>query len=254
MSATSRLYLNTNDRSSGSNNDSTWIMTNNQINKFTTYAVQLEHAVIINGVYPTNTTNRDITFFENSNDLNVAIAQVPQGLYTGTTYATAVAAAMTTASAVFLNSYTYTGSYSTTTFKLTISANGANVFRIASTGTTAATQMGLTTFLVGHQNSQTMSSPVSLSGSTYLDILASFPTGAIDSSNWTKQILARVFLTDPYGTFIYWSSDLESSHIVVSNQDLQRISLTLRDDANNDFTLPNTFYCSYVLRLDPVVA
>jgi hypothetical protein len=244
---TSRFYLNTRDKTSGTPNDATWIYPN-IIDRFSQFQLELEQACIINAVYPTNSLNNTIVFAENSNDGSLATCIIPVGVYTGVAYSLALSTVMTSAS---LNGYVYTATYSSVSKKITLSADGAHVFRLTN-ASTALTQMGFTTLLVGHQNSETSQSPVSLAGSAYVDVIASFQTNALDSSGFSKNILTRLYLTSDFGSYIFYTTSNINTKISVSNVDLQRITLTLKDDQGNDFALPNAIQCSYVLALNPI--
>jgi hypothetical protein len=115
-----QLLINSKDRLNGTSTNFeakvSGYQTNN--NTSTPSKIQLIGIEFSNAIYTVNTFNNSISFFETTGT-NVTIV-LPSQIYTISALATQLATSMTSASLV---SNTYTASYSSTTLKMTITAN-----------------------------------------------------------------------------------------------------------------------------------
>lgn len=203
--------------------------------------ISLEELAFQNLVYPINSNYNTLVVDENATStLTVSLTEKN---YTGNTFATEIQTQLNTNT---LEGIVYTVSYDDETRKLTISADGANTFQILS-DSTCLRELGLLEAMPTAQNSYTMLYPVRLDGSEYVDIETNLPLNNI-SSNGRTNILARVYLTSPFGSLQTFENNTPD-RLRLNTQQFSSINIKLLDDRNNFFTIPKNSNSSYVFKL-----
>jgi hypothetical protein len=246
-----KLFIDTSQKTYGSNTSSSFFLEDNIINEYSSFNVQLNKCAIVHSQYPTNSNNNTLVFYENNNDVASATITIPEGTYTGATYASTLATLLTTESLATLNGYTYTVTYDSVTFKITISA-GANVFRIDS-ASTCELQLGLSTYEVSHVTTQTMASTVQLAGTKYVDVTISFNTDNIGGI-YNYNVLERIHIIAGFGGYIFFENNSHQVVHRVRSNELNNIKIELRDDLGNVFEEQVNAYNSYTLLLTPHIS
>lgn len=191
--------------------------------------VSLESMKFINSVYPINSTNNTFVFRENSGVVDFT-ATVSAGSYTGTDMASALQTAMNASGAA----NTYTVTFSSTTYKITISANGVNTFNIQSSSTILA-KIGFASTST-FSNSKTGSYLVRLDGTSYIDIVTSLPVTTF-CSNYSRQVLKRVYFNQPFGSIIVYE-DSQADALPLRTSELSLLDIQIFDDTGALWAIP----------------
>jgi len=203
--------------------------------------ISLEEICFQNLNYPINSNYNTIIIEENGT--STISVNLTQQNYDGNSFATEIASKLNTAS---VEGITYTCSFDTNTRKLTLSADGANTYQIL-TGTSCLRELGLNLPQTAAVNNAEFPHPVRLDGSHYIDVISNIPVNNISSSGRTN-ILARIFLTAPFGSLQTFENS-NTDKIRFNSQHFSSISLRLVDDRNNLFLLPDNADVSYTLKL-----
>lgn len=249
-SASTFLYLNTrnatsNSNSGTSNNQLSWKLSSARLSTMDGFYLSIKDVQLPNAVYPINSYYCKISFFEHSGTTKTVT--IPSGAYTGDSIATAIGTAMTAATGI---AATYTASYSTTTYCLTISST--DTFYLVDATNSCYEQLGfnVSSFGTTLASSATGSFPVNLAGSAYVDVISNLSTRNTTVST-TANILVRIPLDYGFGNWITLRVQ-ESEKIFISNPNIDLLSIELRDDRGNPWVLPANSNLSMTLQIDPV--
>lgn len=226
-----KFLLRSSDRISGTSGDAQFNIQRN-FSQFQYYNISLSKFVCCNSVYPVNTSNNTVVFSVNGVLGTTYTATIPPGAYTATSFATA----LTTALNVPVSGVTFTATYNSDTFKITITCNGVNtvLIRAPSFGTTFNKISGFKTTLVGFQNAVTGDSQVNLSGTSAVKIRVQFPTESVESSGKNNLMTYIPVVVSPF-SYIFYDDNIPSIPIIVTcrSNDLNNIKISLYDDADN---------------------
>lgn len=227
MKKTCSLYLNSKD--ADNNAHPTWQITDGMILYQRKMKLKLMQIQFPNYVYPLQSGSNTIAFTETASP--EATYTVPPGIYNADELAALISAGMTNASP---NLKTYVMTFDYNTYRFTLTYTGATITQLTS-NTTINSYLG--TFPLGSiAASFTTSYPPILSGTDYVDIMCNLSLVTSNSAS-TSTTLCRVELNENFGNQILYEPTHEVSH-VLTNERLQTISLTLRDDQSALWTLP----------------
>lgn len=213
---------------------------NLNFNSYTNPFISLEEVCMQNLVYPINSNYNTIVVEENS--LSTITVSLEEKFYNGTEFAQEIQDKLNAGTA---ESITYTVTIGTNNRKLTISADGANVFQILQ-GTTCLRELGLIAPMDSAVISFTMPYPIRLDGSEYVDVVSNVPLNNISSDGRTN-ILARIFLTNPFGTLQVFENNTIDKLRINTNQ-FTNMNIRLFDDRGNIFQLPFNCNVSYIFK------
>lgn len=195
--------------------------------------------------------NDTLHFNENSNTVNVFTAVLSEGFYTGSTFAAELQTRMNASGA----SNTYTCSYNTNTFKLTIATTLPNTFRILGTsnGSTCLSEMGfVSTTSPSFTTAKTGDYVVNLCGSRYLDVRVNHQTGSVVSGvNERGNIMCRMSFDVPKGAVQNYQAQVPVEHLV-KRSSLSRIEITMYNDRGLKVKLPSNHKYTFMLSLRAV--
>lgn len=234
---TSKILLNTRTAEVGNNYDAQWNIHYPRLNNMESYVLSLKALQVPNLVYPINRFNNKFTFFETGEAQSITCTLPIQG-YTGSELATEVALQMTTDS---LAGWTYGGSFDTQTKKITITESLSNTFIfMATTSNSAYEELGFDLTvgtLTVAANSHEGTSPINVSGSSYIDVITSFGTLNYTHGPAQARVFARIPLTVPFGSVLFYDSTFHDP-LEISSYEIRDIRITLRDDKGNPWELP----------------
>ena len=207
-----------------------WHISDTSLTNIGEASISVNQIFIPNAVYPVNSTNNTVKFVEVATEISVVI---PPGSYTGTAFATAIAVAMTAGT---LNARTYTASYDMTSL-YTLSVTGSGTFYFNTS--TASRSMGFVTFPATLALTNTGTVPINCSGSSFVDVLCTLSLKTY-SSTLNNTTIARIPLTENFGSYILWEPQFEVKHELLVNQ-LNSIGISLQDDRGAQWLLPQGF-------------
>lgn len=190
--------------------------------------------------------NTTFIFRENSGVVDFSF-DIDQGSYDGISLATHIQSKM---NAVVGKANTYSVSYNSNTKKLTIYTTIPNTFQIRG-NSTCLYELGFqqntnTTFLTTH----TSISVVNLAGLRYIDVVANFNCQSYSSNS--KDILARIYMENPFGSIIMFRRYIDMDYVVASRDELQSMNIQLYDDKSQLINLPSNQYITYDLSLKQI--
>lgn len=241
------ILLNTDDIVYGSSHDATWDLGSLDTSNFEEYQLALHSCEFSNVIYPLNPDRRNyIVYYQEDNDPNTTI-QAPFTIknYDGTTLATELATNLSFNSP---NGYTYVVAFDAETKKLTIQEGAGDPFRIVDGPYSAHREIGMDLSVTAFQTTAfTLSDPIDVSGSKYVDLLSNVTSSNISSST-NSNILYRIPLNVPFGSILFFqnSSDL---FLNMNTENIDAFSISLRDDRGLPVTLPSNVSISYVFKL-----
>lgn len=222
-----------------------WFVPELSLSDYVDYKMQLTEAIIPNSRYVIRTNVNDaIAWFEDDTvgtaDLSTTIAP---GFYSGSTIATTIASAMTAESASSGLTITYSGTYDSTTKKVTITPPIPNTLYIKSVTNDMYTEVPFTvsTTLAPSQSSGI----VNLAGTLYVDVACNIGNQNV-STNSTRSIIARIPMGSPGGSIHYYQNE-SSFPIKITSDQFENLEIDLFDDEGNRFVLPSNTHCSYTL-------
>lgn len=234
-SSTFFVFIDSANRSAGVANNFSINMKNLNLRPGVQCAVSLESLTLLNVQYPVNSTNNTVTFKENSDDITIFTATVPEGVYTADDYAVALALAMTNAAGV---ANTYTGTYNSTNGKITIACTLPDTYKLVSINSLSGYVSPQSSFAATSESDYL----VNLAGAAYIDLLL---TG-LDSQNMTSSqtntngIFARIPLDQPFGSLVNYRSNESDDSIVVAHENLENINIRIRNPDGTNYELQNT--------------
>lgn len=194
--------------------------------------------------------NDTFKFNENLNTVNVFTATLTEGFYTGTTLATELQTRMNASGAA----NTYTVSYNTGTFKLTITTTIPNTFRIlgTSSGSTCLPELGFSSSTTTFTTAKTSDFVVNLVGSRYLDVRINHQTGSVVSGPSERgNIVCRMSFDVPKGGIQNYQAQVPVEHLVKRSA-LGRIEISMYNDRGLKVKLPTNHKYTFMLSLRAV--
>lgn len=197
-----------------------------------------------------NGVNNVFQFQENGGVINTFTAVITEGFYTGNTLATELQTRMNGSGCA----NTYTCSYNSNTFKLTITTTIPNTFRILgfSSGTTCLPELGFESTTTGFTTSKTSTNVVNLVGSRYIDIRVNHQTGSVVTGvNPRGNIMARMTWDCPKGGIQNYQPQIPVEHLVKRSA-LGRIEITLYNDRGLKLVVPPNHKYVFMLQLRAV--
>lgn len=239
------LYLNSRDQNVvlDSNQNVEWSITDPRLNTLGPSTVSIVNMEVPNVVYPINTYYNSVQFTESGG--GTYTASVADGFYTGAALATALAAAMTATA----SSRTYTGSFNTTTYKITISVD-SGTFMWVDVDDDMYTELGITSF-AATSSSQVGDSPVLLQGTNFVDVVCSeLPSTNVVAGESTQRVLARIPINENFGNIIFFQPSVGQS-IPVSIDGVSSLTIAMYDDRGNPWNLPPNAHYSLCLSIEP---
>lgn len=243
------LYLNSRDQNVvlDSNQNVQWSINDPRLQTLGSCTVSLVNLEIPNVVYPINEYYNKVKVYQDG--VGSYTATVTPGFYTGSSLATALAAAMSTASGV-----AYTGSFSTTTYKITITRSAPNGFYWQEVSNNMYTELGVSNFGFAYEAvSQTGSYPVLLQGTNFIDLVCSeLPTTNVSVGSAGQKVLARVPIDQTFGNIIFFQPSIGQA-IPVSMSGLSSLTLSMYDDRGNPWILPPNAHISLCLSIEPIM-
>jgi hypothetical protein len=247
MTLSSLIFLNTEDRITGTNSNATFFLNQIQSSNILNYSLAFENIEIINNVTPINATRaNDTIYLQENNDTGTNyLATLNYTDYTGTSFATEVQTKLNAASG---NGYTYTVTFDAASRKLTISEAGNNPFRIVNGERSAHRELGYDVSITDFQvASYTLPATIDISGTKFVDIVSNIGNVNISSST-TSNIIYRVPIAASYGDINFFQAS-DNDPVYISNDNLSEFTLFLRDDRGKEYDLPFNSPVSYTLRL-----
>ncbi len=245
----SLVMLNTRDAesSNSTNEEFHWIINHPRFSLMYGYKLNLESVEVPNGVYPVNEYYNKVSVLEGGGaTLTVTLTS---SNYTGSTIVSHLATLLTTESAATGSTATYTGSYDSSTKKITISSSSTFAFRAVAND--AYELLGIETLTASVGASKTGDYPVNLSGSAFVDLVTNF-----SSNNWTSgyssNVLGRIPLTGSFGDVLQVQFPAKDP-IQISGSGFSEFKCLMRDDHGNPWKLPGNMHLTMVLRIDPIV-
>lgn len=239
------LYLNSRDQNVvyDSNQNIEWTITDPRLNSLGPCTVTLVNMEVPNVVYPVNEYYNSVQFTESGG--STYTATVADGYYTGSALATALATAMTNTA----SSRTYTGSFSSTTYKITISVD-SGTFMWVDVDNALYNDLGITEFAATNA-SQVSDAPVQLQGTNFIDVVCSeLPSTNVTASDDSKRVLARIPIDQNFGNIIFFQPNVGQA-IPVSIDGLSTLTIALYDDRGNPWSLPLNAHLSLCLSIEP---
>lgn len=209
-------------------------------NDFSGYTLSLQECSIPNLVYPFTTQNNKIYFKENGG--STLTATITSQNYNSTEFVSELQTQLNSA-----GSLTYTVSYDSQTEKLSISVPIPDTFQFVAGDNNAYYEIGLVLDDETDSSSKTLTNPIRLDGSAYIDLQLSI--GNMNySSNGKTNVFGRIANAVPYGGINYYSNDSDDFlSLVVS--DITNIDMRLFDDKGNRFQLPSNCNVSIILKI-----
>lgn len=192
--------------------------------------------------------NNTFLFQENGNTINTFTATITEGYYTGTTLATELQTRMNGSG----GANTYTCTYNSNTFKLTILTTIPNTFRILSSST-CLPEFGFDSTTTTFTTSKTSDFVVNLIGSRYIDIRVNHQTGSVVSGpNERGNIMCRMSWDIPKGGVQNYQAQVPVEHLV-KRSSLGRIEISLYNDRGLKLQIPNNHKYTFMLSLRAVL-
>lgn len=233
-----QLLLNTRDAENASNTNP----------KFNIHNLKLEHtrlrlleAVIPNLRYTIHSGNKTFVFQENDTATN-SVATLTEGNYSATSLGTEIKTQLDAAGA-----NTYTVSYDTSTMKYSIISSSDN-HKIMSSST-CLYELGYTE-MTSFSLTSSSTYPVRLDGTTYVDVVCYHVNGGNITSDNRQSVLMRIPMEVENGAVVYYHNRNPHFSEPVMMNDLKHLELALRDDKNNEYVLPSSGYCSFLIDLE----
>ena len=206
--------------------------------------IVLDNCIIPNLRYNVNSQNNTIIYKKNGG-ASTTVTMTP-GEYSYSTLLTALDSLLTSAFA------TITVTLDLTTDIVTIATGSADTIQLV-TGSTLAEEILGFDLNTSDATSITGLYPIRLDGTTYIDVEAlDFPTSTY-STYGTRAILARIPMTSPYGTVVYFVNPHGNNGIQGSVGSFQQLQIRLLDDRGRPFILPANAHVSFTFYVTPVI-
>lgn len=242
---TSHIYLDTRNAVGDNNYDTRWDIRNPRLNVLDSFKISVRSIEFPNTVYPTNEYNNVVEVTEDG--VNAWTISLTENVYTGSTFATALASSLNDVDVSNPLTGTYTVTYDSTSKKFTITSTVAFTFVLVSNS--AYDSMGLSTSdFSSYATTWTSSYPAILSGTQYVDVITNISNLSYNSKN-SGHIICRVPVNVSFGNTVFYKNDF-NDNLVTSTLHLDEVSLKLKDDNNNPFKLPDNAYLSLVLNIE----
>ena len=238
-----KIFISSNNRDYGTNSNYTVSFPNMQIQN-QEVKLGIEQFIMPNLTFPIRAGKNKLIINEGGGDLTVTI---PDGSYTSTLFCTALKDALDLAGAL-----TYSCTISATTNYLTISATGAFTLKISSASTSSVMWQ-----ILGFSNSYSTSAashtgiyPVRTSGDDYLFIeITNLSNNNLNSAYPTYSILDAVPINCNFGDVVFYKGS-ESNYTLSLDDELNQVSIRLRDQYGNDYPIPVNSYFFMTLRAE----
>jgi hypothetical protein len=246
------LYLNSRDSVSPNGSTFEFVLPGLGLSEITSYSMHVSAIEMDNIQTPINDYANQIKFNEIDNIGGSATltATIPNGVYTGAQLATAVALAMTTASAATGLTIVYSGTYSSLTKKITLASSGIPLeFVMMDITYNCYRELGITSSDLGtvaNATTHTGSSMVNLSGVRYVDVLSRALSTSNVSSSSTASVICRVPISVDVGSVVYYQND-SSTFLTLQSDTLNLIDIALRDDLGYPYVLDSNHPISLTL-------
>lgn len=242
----SLIFLTTRDGNYSTNYDNSWDISLPRLNNLKGFRLSVQSIELANVVYPINANNNKVYFKEDGGA--TLTATLTENSYSGSEMATHLASVLSSAVG---GSGTYSGTFNLQTKKITITVTaGITNFAFTSGATDAYEELGIdSTSFAAAASSQTSDFPVSLGGSTYVDVVSNF-SGHNYSSSTTGHVLTRIPLNEPFGSYIFYEPNTDDKFFVSVSQ-IDSVRIQLRDDKANPWLLPSNAHVSLVLKIQP---
>jgi hypothetical protein len=265
------LYISSRDRISGSN--SSFQLPAVQLSNSVSYRVDVEQCIFPKArtnIFSRN--NRPFIGIGNATLVPLAATQVsvanalpPNVNYDGTTLATALTTMLTAHCG-----FAVTVTYSTTTFKLSITVGAGNslVFSYTTANSNDITfrflevtgWLAYNNVVIGSAGGVTVptitagvttfdNSPVKLTDTDWVDVVSSVSTFSTTTSPRKQQILQRVPTINALGTMVSFDETVLGTVSVFSGASIQNMTIMLLDEWGDNYTLPAGFSFNLVLTL-----
>ena len=245
--STTLLLLDSRDKQNGSTNAEPSFRLDSERITNRSFRISLQSCTIPNLEFPIGTYNNTVIFAEGGGS-NLS-ATITPGLYTGSEFATELKTILDAAGAL-----TYTVTYSSITGRITIAPTTSTVqLKTTNAAFTAAYVMGFNDKTdTADAASITGDYVVRLDGSRFIDIEISGIGQTVSSKN-TSQPIARVPITAPFGSIVYYEmSESSQSQFVADSQLLSNLQFRLRNEYGRTLELEDTAYCNFTLLLKPL--
>lgn len=208
---------------------------------FDSVKIAIDSVCFNNLAYPINSSNNALTFSINNNPTEYT-ATLSEGVYTISTFTSALSNALALAS----GNANFTITFSTVTNKVTI-ANAVVNFKLIG-GSMLQQVLGFES-QTSFSNSSTALYPLNIAGSNWVDLTMNIYSNNTKSGRQLAQdIYARIPIDKGFGNLISWS-DLDSSAIPIEHN-FQELVIELFDENGNPFQLPSNASFSVVIRLE----
>jgi len=248
------IFVNTDDRASGTVSDAQWHLSSElPATNLMNYNLSLQTCEFAHLVYPFNSSRgNQILYWQEDSDAGTTYsATIPENAYSGSGIATQLTTLMNAGTG---NAYVYTWTYDSTSKRLTVSEASDSAFRIWSGvgNQDCNREIGFDKTDINFKTASfTLPWPVDLSGTKYVDILTNL-ANMNQSTTLTSNTLFRIPVTSSFGTIIFHQSFSDDS-LYVANDSLSSFRLQLRDDRGRRFILPENASVSYTIRCVPSV-
>lgn len=239
------LYLNSRDQNVllDSNQNIEWTISDPRLNTLGPSTVSLINMEIPNVVYPINQYYNSVQFTDSAGTFSCTVAD---GFYTGSGLATALAAAMTATA----SDRTYSGSFSTTTYKITITQDNGTNWSWVAVDNDMYSELGITSF-AAPAVSHVGNAPVLLQGTNFVDVVCSeLPSTNVVAGDSSQRVLARIPINENFGNIIFFQPNV-GQMIPVSIDGVSTLTIALYDDRGNPWILPPNAHFSLCLSIEP---
>lgn len=238
------LYLNTRDNKAGTRNyDATFNLKLPENLDNTSCYVSVESVSFPNSVYAVNSNYNTLELTDAGGSDTITLTQQN---YSGVQLATELQTQLNASGTL---SGTFTVSYDTQTFKLTISSTAA--FTID--GGTALHIIGVSSVPTTSSTSYTSDSVVRLDGTMYIDLVSSLASRSYSTTDERSNVLFRIPVDSAVGNVITYRNTSEENRIKVNTTSLKTAQFRLFDDRGNVFLLDNNSHVSYTIRFTPII-
>lgn len=235
-------FITLDSRHADNNAQPTWKLVEHSINLPANYVLEVVSICFPNAVYPINETNNRVYIVRSSTPLITTTISITPGNYNSASF---VAELQNQLDLVY-GSNVFTVTYKTTTHTLALT-DSAQTFAFVSGLYTMYEEIGFLGTLGKFGATQKCTGPLNISGSKYVDIFSNIPTrNAVSSSN--AYHLCRIPLVDNYGYIVYYEPQFQYQS-EASNLNFPVLSLVLKDEKQNLWSLPTNTYISLVIRI-----
>lgn len=212
------------------------------------YSISFQSFSAPNSAYPFNSVRGNQSVSVSENGGGAFTITIAENFYTGIQLASFLQTELTANST---NVLTYTVTYDTQSNKMTISVPGPDTIQLVAVSNDAYSELGFTNIPSSTASSLTSDYPIDISGTQFVDIIASLSTNNY-ASNGRTNIFSRVPMTVAFGGILFYENQTDDS-LKITDDSLDFLEIQVRDDRGKFWTLPVNANIQYVFKMDRVV-